>query len=232
MKTARRGQRGRGSANGKGAGTSSESSSRKSGKSKQVKISSVLTNKKQKFGKAGTRRNASTSEKQPDVIELSGDSSKDDVEVLEEETKAGAGISARTRAAVGRRSSNGSVSDSKGQARAGRKGKRKSLADDVEEKTETEMKIQPKDEDFVSHTYIVVNENAEEEEHTINELTEAEKEMILEEFDLDPTYGPCRGITRMERLQRVYRYRFLPQPPHLVAPILRKCYPAARFNTW
>eukprot|EP01056_Protomagalhaensia_sp_Gyna25_P000391 Protomagalhaensia_sp_Gyna_25__390@NODE_1185_length_2087_cov_4_384766_g942_i0_p2_GENE_NODE_1185_length_2087_cov_4_384766_g942_i0NODE_1185_length_2087_cov_4_384766_g942_i0_p2_ORF_typecomplete_len162_score18_74DNA_pol_delta_4/PF04081_13/4_6e17_NODE_1185_length_2087_cov_4_384766_g942_i012181703 len=54
--------------------------------------------------------------------------------------------------------------------------------------------------------------------HVKRSSKEVEGEIILKRFDLDPTYGPSRGLTRTQRYERACRLGL--QPPPIVREIL------------
>lgn len=63
-------------------------------------------------------------------------------------------------------------------------------------------------------------------------LRDDEKEEILVKFDLDPAYGPCRGISRLQRYSRALKFGVKPAPEKLVLEILKEHEKDANFQQW
>ena len=52
----------------------------------------------------------------------------------------------------------------------------------------------------------------------LDKMSATEVEKLLRGFDLDPTYGPCVGITRLERWERALVLEM--EPPPLVKEVV------------
>ncbi|ODM95179.1 DNA polymerase delta subunit 4 [Orchesella cincta] len=52
------------------------------------------------------------------------------------------------------------------------------------------------------------------------QLTETEQLDLMRNFDINPNYGPCRGISRLERYERAKKFNLQPVPDDVVKKIL------------
>lgn len=67
--------------------------------------------------------------------------------------------------------------------------------------------------------------------HTV-QMSQAEQDEILKNFDLNYVYGPCRGISRRDRYLRALKYQLNPAPEHLVLKILEDQKDEPRVQNW
>lgn len=62
-------------------------------------------------------------------------------------------------------------------------------------------------------------------------LNEVDQRELLKKFDLNPLYGPCRGISRRERYVRAIKYELKPVPDDIIQ-ILDENTEDSTFQNW